>query len=62
MEKSLQENYFETILRVMPGLYLAKNNYKNPGKKFVRVSLVHSFPKCKTAINQIKEQIECLQS
>ena len=57
--RKLFQNY---SLRVMPGLYLAKNNYKNPGKKFVRVSLVHSFPKCKTAINQIKEQIECLQS
>ncbi len=44
----------------MPGIFLSKGKYKNPGKNFVRVSLVHNITKCKGAIDQIAKQIKCI--
>ncbi len=59
-EKFAQALYRNYSLKVMPGFFLSKGKYKNPGKNFVRVSLVHNITKCKGAIDQIAKQIKCI--
>ena len=45
----------------MPGKYLSVGEKNNPGKKYVRVSLVHSNTKSKEAVNKIAKQLKCFQ-
>ncbi len=58
-EKFTKELYKNFNLKVMPGEYLATGQKNNPGKKYVRISLVHSNAKCKEALNKIAKQLKC---
>ncbi len=58
-EKFTKNLYSKYKIKVMPGKYLSKGNKKNPGKNFIRISLVHNFKKCKNAIDKIDEIIKC---
>ena len=60
-ERFAKELYKNFDLKVMPGKYLSEGTKNNPGKAFVRVSLVHSFNKSKEAINKIARQLKCFQ-
>ena len=55
--KSLYKNF---SIKVMPGTFLAKGKTQNPGKNFVRISLVHNLVKSKKAIDKIEKQIKCI--
>ncbi len=57
--KALYKNFH---LKVMPGAYLAAGKKNNPGKKYVRISLVHSNTKSKDALNKIAKQLKCFQN
>ena len=61
-EKFTKELYKNFNIKVMPGKYLSVGASNNPGKKFVRVSLVHSNLKSKEAINKIAKQLKCFQN
>jgi aspartate/methionine/tyrosine aminotransferase len=60
-ERFAKELYKNFNLKVMPGKYLSEGKKNNPGKAFVRVSLVHSNNKSKEAINKIARQLKCFQ-
>ncbi len=60
-ERFAKELYKNFSLKVMPGKYLSEGKKNNPGKAFVRVSLVHSNNKSKEAINKIARQLKCYQ-
>ena len=60
-ERFTKELYKNFSLKVMPGKYLSEGKKNNPGKAFVRVSLVHSNNKSKEAINKIARQLKCSQ-
>ena len=61
--KFTKELYKNFSLKVMPGRkYLSEGKKNNPGKAFVRVSLVHSNYKSKEAINKIARQLKCYQN
>ncbi|MBF96075.1 MAG: aspartate aminotransferase [Pelagibacterales bacterium] len=59
-ERFAKDLYKNHSLKVMPGAYLSKGKYNNPGKSFIRVSLVHNISKCKEAINKIDAQLKCI--
>ena len=61
-EKFAKALYKNFNIKVMPGKYLSVGASNNPGKKFVRVSLVHSNLKSKEAINKIAKQLKCFQN
>ena len=52
--KKLFTNY---SIKVMPGKYLADGKNNNPGKNYVRIALVHSYDKIKSALKKI---LNCL--
>jgi aspartate/methionine/tyrosine aminotransferase len=45
-------------IKIMPGEYLAAGNKKNPGNNYVRIALVHSYEKSKTALQQIAQLLK----
>ena len=60
-EKFAKELYKNFNLKVMPGKYLSAGVKDNPGKDYVRVSLVHNTTISKEAINKIAKQLKCFQ-
>ncbi|MDC3024102.1 aminotransferase class I/II-fold pyridoxal phosphate-dependent enzyme [Alphaproteobacteria bacterium] len=61
-EKFTTELYKNFNMKVMPGKYLSYGTANNPGKKYIRVSLVHNNSISKEAINKIAKQLKCFQS
>ena len=61
-EQFTTELYKKFNIKVMPGKYLSYGTTNNPGKKYIRVSLVHDNSKSKEAINKIAKQLKCFQS
>ena len=57
LEKIIRDGY---LISEMSFEFDAKGNIKNPGKKFVRISLVHNVTKCKQAIDKIEKQLKCI--
>ena len=54
-QKFTKKLYERDAIKVMPGEYLSFGTDLNPGKKYIRVALVHEFSVCKHAINKISE-------
>jgi aspartate/methionine/tyrosine aminotransferase len=58
-EQFAKELYKNFNIKVMPGKYLSEGLKNNPGKEYVRISLVHSNTKSKEALNKIAKQLKC---
>ncbi len=54
-----KELYKEHLIKVMPGEYLANGEKNNPGKKYIRIALVHNFIESRNAINKIAQLLKC---
>ena len=52
-ENFTKQLYSKYAIKVMPGEYLAYGKSNNPGKKYIRIALVHAEIKNNKALNKI---------
>ena len=57
-KKFVKKAFHNYSVKIMPGEYLAAGNKKNPGNNYVRIALVHSYEKSKTALQQIAQLLK----
>ena len=61
MENSLLKNYIKTLILKLCQESILSEEKNNPGKAYVRISLVHSNNKSGEALNKITKQLKCSQ-